>query len=88
MRGLLAAGIRAVLMQREGDPPAPYTALSIPMADFRKVIDVNLTGVWKTVNGGLTWRRSSKGLRFESPCGLTRFRRPQRFKSWRRIPMR
>lgn len=27
------------------------------------------SGIYKSVNGGLTWRRSSKGLRFQSPCG-------------------
>ena len=39
-----AAGVGSP-RSREGDPPAPYTALSIPMGDFRKVIDVNLYGV-------------------------------------------
>lgn len=29
------------------------------------------SGIYKSVNGGLTWRRSSRGLRFQSPCDQT-----------------
>jgi len=39
----------------EGRPPAPYTALTIPTGDFRRVIDVNLYGVLHSNRAAARW---------------------------------
>ncbi len=39
----------------EGQPPAPYTGLTIPTADFRRVIDVNLYGVLHSNRAVARW---------------------------------
>ena len=45
---------------REGQPPAPYSTLSIPMSDFRRVIDVNLYGVLFSNRAAARWMVAHK----------------------------